>query len=131
MATVSRFEELDIWKMAREQAMAIFEITRMGQFSTDFELRKQINAAAGSVMDNIAEGFERFSNKEFTQFLVIAKGSNGEIRSQLYRANDRHYISNEMLKKRLEFSELLGRKIKSFLDYLSSSPYKSKPRNKT
>ncbi|MBN8687915.1 MAG: four helix bundle protein [Chitinophagales bacterium] len=131
MATVSRFEDLDIWKMAREQAMAIFEITRMGLFSADFELRKQINAAAGSVMDNIAEGFERFSNKEFTQFLVIAKGSNGEVRSQLYRANDRHYISDEMLKNLLEFSELLGRKIKSFLDYLSSSPFKSKPRNKT
>jgi len=131
MATVSRFEDLDIWKMAWEQAMAIFEITRMGLFSADFELRKQINAAAGSVMDNIAEGFERFSNKEFTQFLVIAKGSNGEVRSQLYRANDRHYISDEMLKNRLEFSELLGRKIKTFLDYLSSSPYKSKPRNKT
>lgn len=131
MSTVSRFEDLDIWKMAREQAMAIFEITRMGLFSADFELRKQINAAAGSVMDNIAEGFERFSNKEFTQFLVIAKGSNGEVRSQLYRANDRHYISDEMLKNLLEFSELLGRKIKSFLDYLSSSPFKSKPRNKT
>ena len=131
MATVSRFEELEIWKMAREQASAIFELTRTGQFSVDFELRKQINAAAGSVMDNIAEGFERFSNKEFTQFLVIAKGSNGEVRSQLYRANDRNYITTETLTNRLEFSELLGRKIKSFLDYLYSSPYKSKPRIKT
>ena len=131
MATVSRFEDLEIWKMAREQASAIFELTRTGQFSVDFELRKQINAAAGSVMDNIAEGFERFSNKEFTQFLVIAKGSNGEVRSQLYRANDRHYITTDTLTNRLEFSELLGRKIKSFLDYLYSSPYKSKPRFKT
>jgi four helix bundle protein len=131
MATVSRFEELEIWKLAREQALVIFEMTRNGQFSTDFELRKQINAAAGSVMDNIAEGFERFSNKEFTQFLIIAKGSNGEVRSQLYRANDRNYISKEDLLNRLEFSELIGRKIKSFLDYLSSSPYKSKPRLKT
>ena len=131
MATVSRFEELEIWKMAREQASAIFELTRTGQFSVDFELRKQINAAAGSVMDNIAEGFERFSNKEFTQFLVIAKGSNGEVRSQLYRANGRNYITTDTLTNRLEFSELLGRKIKSFLDYLYSSPYKSKPRIKT
>ena len=131
MATVSRFEELEIWKMAREQASAIFELTRTGQVSVDFELRKQINAAAGSVMDNIAEGFERFSNKEFTQFLVIAKGSNGEVRSQLYRANDRNYITTDTLTNRLEFSELLGRKIKSFLDYLYSSPYKSKPRIKT
>ncbi len=131
MATVSRFGELEIWKMAREQANAVFELTRTGQFSADFELRKQINAAAGSVMDNIAEGFERFSNKEFTQFLVIAKGSNGEVRSQLYRANDRNYITTDTLTNRLEFSELLGRKIKSFLDYLYSSPYKSKPRIKT
>ena len=131
MATISRFEELEIWKLAREQARIIFEMTRTGQFSVDFELRKQINAAAGSVMDNIAEGFERFSNKEFTQFLIIAKGSNAEVRSQLYRANDRHYISNENLLIRLEFSEMIGRKIKSFLDYLSSSPYKTKPRIKT
>jgi len=131
MATISRFEELEIWKLAREQARIIFDMTRTGHFSTDFELRKQINAAAGSVMDNIAEGFERFSNKEFMQFLVIAKGSNGEVRSQLYRANDRHYISNDDLMNRLEFSEMIGRKIQSFLDYLSSSPYKSKPRLKT
>ena len=91
----------------------------------------QMRRASSSVTANIAEGFERFSNKEFTQFLVIAKGSNGEVRSQLYRANDRHYITNDMLTNRLEFSELLGRKIKSFLDYLYSSPYKSKPRIKT
>ena len=131
MATVSRFEELEIWKMAREQAKVIFDMTRTAPFSVDFELRKQINGAAGSVMDNIAEGFERFSNKEFAQFLIIAKGSNGEVRSQLYRACDRSYISKDELMNRLEFSELIGRKIKSFLDYLSSSPYKSKPRLKT
>lgn len=131
MATVSRFEELEILKLAREQARVIFEMTRIGHFSKDFELRKQINAAAGSVMDNIAEGFERFSNKEFAQFLIIAKGSNGEVRSQLYRANDRNYISKVDLQNRLEFSELIGRKIKSFLDYLSSSTYKIKPRIKT
>ncbi len=130
MATITKFEELEIWKLAREQAKEIYQLTKDGMFSKDFDLKNQINAAAGSSMDNIAEGFERFTNKEFAQFLVISKGSNGEVRSQLYRAFDRNHISEELLKKRLEFSVMLGNKIKSFLDYLQSSKYKSKPRKK-
>jgi len=130
MATITRFEDLDIWKLAREQANEIYRLTQSGSFARDFELKDQINASAGSAMDNIAEGFERFTNKEFAQFLVISKGSNGEVRSQLYRASDRNHISEETLKKRLEFSVMLGNKTKSFLDYLQSSKYKSKPRKK-
>ena len=130
MATITRFEDLDIWKLAREQANEIYRLTQSGSFARDFELKDQINASAGSAMDNIAEGFERFTNKEFAQFLVISKGSNGEVRSQLYRAFDRNHISEETLKKRLEFSVMLGNKTKSFLDYLQSSKYKSKPRKK-
>jgi len=128
MATITRFEDLEIWKLAREQAKEIYILTQAGSFSKDFDLRNQINAAAGSTMDNIAEGFERFTNKEFSQFLIISKGSNGEVRSQLYRAFDRQHINESVLKQRLEFSVMLGNKIKSFLDYLSSSKYKSKPR---
>lgn len=130
MATITKFEDLEIWKLAREQAKVIYKLTKEGSFAKDFDLKNQINAAAGSVMDNIAEGFERFTNKEFSQFLVISKGSNGEIRSQLYRASDKGHITEEILKERLDFSIMIGNKIKSFLDYLQSSNYKSKPRKK-
>ena len=130
MATITKFEDLEIWKLAREQAKEIYKLTKEGSFAKDFDLKNQINAAAGSAMDNIAEGFERFSNKEFSQFLIISKGSNGEVRSQSYRASDRGHISEEVLKMRLDFSVMLGNKVKSFLDYLQSSKYKSKPRKK-
>ena len=130
MATVTKFEDLEIWKLAREQAREIYKLAKEGSFAKDFDLKNQINAAAGSAMDNIAEGFERFTNKEFSQFLVISKGSNGEVRSQLYRAFDRGYITEEVLKLRLDFSVMLGNKIKSYLDYLQSSKYKSKPPTK-
>jgi len=129
MPTVKRFEDLEVWKLAREQAKAIFLLTKETGFVSDFELKNQINASSGSVMDNIAEGFERFTNKEFAQFLVISKGSNGEVRSQLYRAFDRNYITNEILNTRLLFSTMLGNKISSFLKYLQSSKYKTKPRS--
>ena len=128
MATVTRFEDLEVWKLAREQAKAIYVLTNEGSFAKDFSLKDQINRSAGSAMDNIAEGFERFTNKEFAQYLIISKGSNGEVRSQLYRAFDKGYITEEVLNERLEFSVMLGNKIKSFLDYLQSSKYKSKPR---
>ena len=128
MATITKFEDLEIWKMAREQANSIFIITKVDDFKKDYSLTNQINAASGSVMDNIAEGFERFSNKEFRQFLVIAKGSNAEVRSQLYRAFDKKYIDMDLLNLRLEFSNHIGNKIKSFIDYLQSSNYKSKPK---
>ena len=128
MATITRFEDLEIWKMARKQANEVFKLTQSEKFLKDFSLKNQINDSFGSVMDCIAEGFERFSNKEFAQFLIIAKGSNGEVRSQLYRALDRFYISEDILQTRLNFSIHLGNKIKSFIDYLQSSKFKSEPK---
>lgn len=108
---VWRFGNLEA---GEEQAKEIYKLTKEGSFAKDFDLKNQINAAAGSAMDNIAEGFERFSNKEFSQFLIISKGSNGEVRSQLYRAFDRGHITEEVLKMRLDFSVMLGNKVKSF-----------------
>src|SRR6185436_530567 len=117
MSTIKRFEDLEVWQLAREQAREIYKLAQVGTFAKDFELKNQINASAGSTMDNIAEGFERFTNKDFSHFLVIAKGSNAEVRSQLYRAFDRNHLPEATLNSRLEFSVMLGNKIKSFMDY--------------
>ncbi|MDP2060976.1 MAG: four helix bundle protein [Flavobacteriaceae bacterium] len=132
MGTVKTFEDLEIWKLAKLLCQDIFMITCHDLFSKDFGLRNQINNSSGSVMDNIAEGFDRDGTKEFIQFLSIAKASCGECRSQLYRALDRAYITS------LEFEDIskktidLGRKISNLMDYLRKtdirgSKYKPKP----
>ncbi len=93
MATISKFEDLEIWMEARRLSNEIFHLMSEAEnFHNDYRFRSQILAAAGSIMDNIAEGFERNGNVEFRQFLSIAKGSAGEVRSQLYRALDFNYI---------------------------------------
>ncbi|MFA6830850.1 MAG: four helix bundle protein [Bacteroidaceae bacterium] len=92
---VSDFEVLRIYQESRELAKQIYAITKVGEFSRDYRLDSQIRAAAGSICDNIAEGFERQGNKEFKQFLYIAKGSAGEVRSQLNRAHDVEFIDDE------------------------------------
>ncbi len=81
MATIHRFEDLEIWQKGRTLCNAIYPLTLNGSFEKDFKLRDQINGSSGSVMDNIAEGFERDGKNEFRQFLSIAKGSCGEVRS--------------------------------------------------
>lgn len=124
MATISCFEDMEIWQLARVQANELFGIYTIGNFSKDFELRNQINASSGSVMDNIAEGFERSGNKEFFNFLIIAKGSNGEVRSQLHRAFDRNHITKEIFEEKLKKNKTLSSKITTFLKYLKSSDRK-------
>lgn len=100
MAAVRDFEDLAIFQKARELSAKIYPVTRRGEFKYDSRFVQQIRAAAGSIMDNIAEGFERGGNKEFLNFLYIAKGSCGEVRSQLIRANDVGYLTPE------EYNEL-------------------------
>ncbi len=121
MATWSRFEDLPIWQDARVLAKDIYRISSTDQFSKDYRFCGQIRAAIGSVMDNIAEGFERENNKEFIQFLYFAKGSCGEVRSQLHRAKDVEFISDEVYKEYIERAINLNTSIYNFIKYLKNS----------
>ncbi len=124
MATIKTFEELDIWNEARKLAKEIFIISKETELKTDFRFKEQIKASSGSVMDNIAEGFERDGNIEFRQFLSIAKGSAGESRSQIYRLYDYEYISNEQFIDLKNKHENLSGKIKNFITYLNKKDFK-------
>ena len=95
----SRFEDLDSWTVARELANLIYMLGRESGFSKDYGFKDQIQRAAVSVMNNIAEGFERGSNKDFAKFLFIARASAGEVRSMLYLALDQKYITDEQFKE--------------------------------
>lgn len=124
MPTIRQFEDLEIWKEAREISKMIYEITRGSDFKNDFRFRDQIRAASGSIMDNIAEGFERNGNLEFRQFLSIAKGSAGETRSQLYRATDFGYISEEMRADMNDRLQTLSGKLSKFINYLNKQDFR-------
>ncbi|MFO7827637.1 MAG: four helix bundle protein [Bacteroidales bacterium] len=129
MATVERFEDLIAWQKARQYAHEIYELTCLDRFSRDFSLVDQIRKSSGSVMDNIAEGFERGGNKEFIQFLYIAKGSLSETKSQLYRAFDRKYISNVILNEKLKKAEELAKIIGGLISYLQNAKFKGRKFN--
>ncbi|MBP9927354.1 MAG: four helix bundle protein [Cyclobacteriaceae bacterium] len=124
MSKINSFEDLKVWQLARMLSKDIYLITQKDRFSKDFSLKDQINRSAGSTMDNIAEGFERGGNKEFVQFLYIAKGSCGELRSQLVRAVDRMYIDNdEFIKLNNEAIEI-SKQLSGFISYLKNSDLK-------
>ena len=119
-----RFEELVIWQKSRDFAKMIYSLTRTLAFAKDYGLKDQIQRAAVSVSSNIAEGFERNGNVEFTNFLFIAKGSCGEVRSQLYIAYDLNYITQVQFEKAVSQSVELSKLICSFIKSLKSSSYR-------
>ncbi len=124
MATIKKFEDIDAWQRARELSREIYSITNNGIFSKDYDLKGQIRRASGSIMDNIAEGFERGGKGEFIQFLGIAKGSCGEVRSQLYRALDQKYIDMENFDRLYNFSNDIGKMINGLITYLNNTEIK-------
>jgi four helix bundle protein len=121
MATIKSFEDIESWKLARELCKKTGRLIDDGRFKRSYRLIDQIDGSSGSVMDNIAEGFERGTRKEFISFLGYAKGSCGEYRSQLYRALDRDYISqpefDELAKQAMHVSSL----IQKFIEYLNKT----------
>jgi len=124
MATINKFEDLEIWIEAKRLAKAIHTIALETELKNDFRLKDQVKASSGSVMDNIAEGFERDGNMEFRQFLSIAKGSAGETRSQLYRILDYGYINQAQFDELKNDYEKLSGKIKNFINYLNKKDFK-------
>lgn len=135
--SVKNFEDLEIWKEARRLTGEIYMLTKESKFSKDFDLSRQIQSAAVSVMSNIAEGFERGGNQEFTQYLYIAKGSCGEVRSQLYVALDQSYATQKACEELTKSFRRLSIMISNFIAYLKRSGMKgvkyteSKPPERT
>jgi len=118
MATARQFEDLNVWQDARQLVGTIYSASRQRAFNQDFGLREQIRRAAMSTMSNIAEGFERGTRKEFIQFLNIAEGSNGEVRSQLHIALDQKYVSESEFVALRETAVTLSKKLSAFIRYL-------------
>jgi four helix bundle protein len=121
---VTKYEDLEVWKLARELYSFVFKITSEEPFCRDFRFRDQIRSSSGSISDNIAEGFDRGGNKEFIQFLSVSKGSCGETRNQSYRAFDCSYISQEILDELLSKTDTISRKIANLIKSLKVSEYK-------
>ena len=118
---IKNFEDLEIWKEARRLTGEIYRLTKGEKFAKDFGLSNQIQRAAVSIMSNIAEGFERGGNQEFVQFLYIAKGSCGEVRSQLYVALDQQYIDQKVADHLITLLKRLSVMIKHLIDHLKRS----------
>jgi four helix bundle protein len=124
MAKINKFEELQIWQMARELCQFVEMLFQTTGLGGNYALRNQMERSSGSIMDNIAEGFERGGNREFIQFLSIAKASCGELKSQSYRTYDKRLISEEQFIKLNELAEFEKNKIGAMITYLLNSDFK-------
>jgi len=122
MPGITRFEEIEAWKTSRQLTTLIYKLSEQDAFIKDFGLKDQIRRASVSVMSNIAEGFESRTDTQFINFLGHAKGSAGEVRSQLYVALELKYISQEQFAEAYEFADKASRQIGRFIDYLETHP---------
>jgi four helix bundle protein len=122
MATITRFEEVEAWKTARELTRMVYAFTEQGKFAKDFGLKNQIQRASVSVMSNIAEGFESRTQPQFLEYLGRAKASAGEVRCQLYVAIDLQYITQEEFGRIFDIADKSSRQLARFMSYLESHP---------
>jgi four helix bundle protein len=124
MNKIHCFEDLKVWQKARALNIKVYQLTLNETFSKDFGLKNQIRNASVSISSNIAEGFERNGNKEFSQFLSIAKGSAGEVRSQLYLAKDLEYIPEENLQTLVDDLKEISKMLNGLIRYLKETELK-------
>jgi four helix bundle protein len=122
MTAITRFEEIEAWKTARQLTNSVYALTNQAGFNRDFGLRDQIRRAGVSVMSNIAEGFESRTDVQFTNFLGMARASAGEVRAQLYIALDQKYITEEQFNETFAMAETCSRQIAKFMKYLEANP---------
>ena len=120
MAGAHGFEDLRIWQLARELVQAVYQLTNTPPFPRDHALRDQLRRAAVSCMANIAEGFERGSNRDFSRFLYMARGSAGEVRSHLYVAKDLAYITQEEFEQFEKQAISVSKSVYRFIQHLES-----------
>ena len=126
MAAFKTFEEINAWQNARVLVKDIYAMTRRGDFCKDYGLKDQIQRAAVSICSNIAEGFERRGNKEFVNFLWIAKGSAAEVCSQLHNARNLGYITDDQFKSIHDSAKQIGGMLFNLITVLSSDHTRTK-----
>jgi four helix bundle protein len=116
---IERFEDVKAWQAARVLANLVYDATRSGAFARDFGLRNQIQEAAGSVMHNIAEGFESGSDADFARFLKYARRSASEVQSEAYLALDRKYLTEQAFQTIYDKATEAKKLINAFIGYLN------------
>jgi four helix bundle protein len=132
MATITKFEDLEVWQLSRELSKEIYSLTFVEPVKSDYRLKDQMRGSSGSVMDNIAEGFERGSKLEFINSLGYSKGEVGELKSQLYRSLDNKYINQQIFDDLYSKADKITKKITVFITYLNNSNIKGqKFKNRT
>ena len=130
MADIRKIEDLRVWQSARVICKDVYVLTRKEEFEKDFRFVQQIRSAAGSIMDNIAEGYGRGGNKEFIQFLSIAKGSTQEVLSQLYRAYDVQHITEQEFTETKQLLNTISVMLHNLIERLKQSDVKGSKFNK-
>lgn len=126
MASITRFEEIEAWKTARQLTILVYRFTRLAGFASDAALCDQIRRAAVSVMSNIAEGFESRTDTQFINFMGHAKASAGEVRAQLYAALDQGYIDQAQFDEAYTLATTASRQLMRFIQYLENNPRKKR-----